>query len=248
MVEPEQQRPDRDGDGGQDPVAVAGGDDDDGKAKEATSSMMVAAVTDRSMALACGLGGPVAGPRGDLDGVDQDGDDRGEGDTRQGGPGSAADGVECRGSARRPRRRAGCSLRPSARVVTRRRLGSARHRGANAAWSLCSCLGPVPGDRGGERGDGGPEGWTRIWSCRERRAPRIRRPSRPGRASAGSQAHGAQASGGTLRSADRVADLGGDQVQQGSGGHGLGPGRCQTWPAARSSVPRVASPAAMSGT
>src|SRR6202040_2548015 len=31
MVEPEQQRSDRDGDGGQDPVAVACDDDDDGK-------------------------------------------------------------------------------------------------------------------------------------------------------------------------------------------------------------------------
>jgi hypothetical protein len=57
MVEPEQQRSDRDGDGGQDQSLRPAAMTMTGKTKEATSSMMVAMVTDRSMALACGLVG-----------------------------------------------------------------------------------------------------------------------------------------------------------------------------------------------
>ena len=57
VVEPQQQRSDGDGDGRQDPVAVAGGDDDDRKHERGDQLDEVAMVTDRSMRFASGLVG-----------------------------------------------------------------------------------------------------------------------------------------------------------------------------------------------
>src|SRR5271157_1204111 len=91
MVEPEQQRSDRDGDGGQDPVAVACCDDDDGK-DEGGDQLDDGGNRHRSLdGLSFGAGGPAPDPGGDPDGVDQDNDDQNEGDARQGGPHCPAD-------------------------------------------------------------------------------------------------------------------------------------------------------------
>ncbi len=91
MVEPEQQRPDGDGDGRQHPVAVPGDDDDDGQDEGGHQLDDRGGGNGPLDAFGFGAGRPAARPGGDPDAVGQDGDGDDQAGCGQDGPGPAAD-------------------------------------------------------------------------------------------------------------------------------------------------------------
>ena len=104
VVEPQQQRSDGDGDGRQDPVAMAGGDDDERKG-EGGDQFDDRGHGDRAFdAFRFRAGGSAAGPGGDPDAIHQDRDDHHDGYACQGGGRVAAD---AEGAAHQPERREG---------------------------------------------------------------------------------------------------------------------------------------------